>query len=319
MITSAQTLLQKLPGTVVALALCVAAPLALAETPLQKSFASPEAGVDALVEAAKANDEMALRAILGPHSRKLISSGDDVADVRRREAFVTEYSEANKIVPDGDRKAILVIGDDEWPMPIPLVKTGSRWHFDARQGEQEILARRIGANELAAIQVCLAIVDAEREYAEQARTSNGGPHYAARFLSTSGNRDGLYWETQPNEALSPLGPLLAAAATESYAKSAPRVLAPYHGYYYKILTSQGADAPGGAYDYVIRGKMIGGFAVLAYPARYGASGLMSLMVNYNGVVYEKNLGRETKALAAGMTSFNPDASWQRQGTVTNEQ
>ena len=297
---------------VVVLALCVAAPLASAGTPAQKTFASPEAGVNALVEAVKANDKMALRAILGAQSRKLISSGDDVADARSREAFVAKYSEASKIVPDADRKATLVIGDDEWPMPIPLVKTGSRWHFDARQGEKEILARRVGANELAAIQVCLAIVDAEHEYAGQARASNGGPHYAARFLSTSGKRDGLYWETQPDEASSPLGPLLAGAATEGYPKSEPKVLAPYHGYYYKILTSQGADAPGGAYDYFVRGRMIGGFAVLAYPARYGASGVMSLMVNYEGVVYEKNLGRETKALAAGMTTFNPDASWIRQ-------
>ena len=297
---------------VVVLALCVAAPLASAGTPAQKTFASPEAGVNALVEAVKANDKMALRAILGAQSRKLISSGDDVSDARSREAFVAKYGEASKIVPDADRKATLVIGDDEWPMPIPLVKTGSRWHFDARQGEKEILARRVGANELAAIQVCLAIVDAEHEYAGQARASNGGPHYAARFLSTSGKRDGLYWETQPDEASSPLGPLLAGAATEGYPKSEPKVLAPYHGYYYKILTSQGADAPGGAYDYFVRGRMIGGFAVLAYPARYGASGVMSLMVNYEGVVYEKNLGRETKALAAGMTTFNPDASWIRQ-------
>ena len=297
---------------IVAFALCVAAPLASAGASTQENFASPEAGVAALVEAVKANDQKALESILGPHSRKLISSGDDIADVRRREAFVTEYTEANKIVLDGDAKATLVIGDDEWPMPIPLVKAGNRWRFDSRQGEKEILVRRIGANELAAIQVCLAIVDAEHEYAEQARASNGGPHYAARFVSSSGNHDGLYWETQPNEASSPLGPLLAAASIEGYAKSEPKVLAPYHGYYYKILTSQGADAPGGAYDYFVRGKMIGGFAVLAYPARYGASGVMSFMVNYEGVVYEKNLGRESKATAAELTTFNPDSSWKRQ-------
>jgi len=303
---------RRLPATIVAVALCVAAPIASAGASAQKNFASPEAGVEALVEAVRANDQTALQSILGPHSRKLISSGDDIADVRRREAFVTEYTEANKIVLDGDTKATLVIGDDEWPMPIPLVKAGIRWHFDTRQGAKEILVRRMGANELAAIQVCLAIVDAEHEFAEQARASNGGPHYAARFVSTSGNHDGLYWETQPNEASSPLGPLLAAAAIEGYAKSEPKVLAPYHGYYYKILTSQGADAPGGAYDYFVRGKMIGGFAVLAYPARYGASGVMSFMVNYEGVVYEKNLGRETKALAAEMTTFNPDSSWKRQ-------
>ena len=220
--------------------------------------------------------------------------------------------EANKIVLESDSQATLVIGDDEWPMPIPLVKSGGRWRFDSRQGEKEILARRIGANELAAIQVCLAIVDAEHEYAAQDRAGDGVPHYAARFVSTPGNHDGLYWETQTDEPPSPLGPLLAAAASEGYTNSEFRTLEPYHGYYYKILTSQGADAPGGAYDYLVKGKMIGGFAVLAYPARYGASGVMSFMVNHEGVVYEKNLGRRTAERAAEITSFNPDASWKKQ-------
>ncbi len=303
---------QRLLRTIGALALCVMAPLATAGTSVQKSFETPEAGVNALVEAVKSNDQKMLRSILGPHSRKLVRSGDEVADAHNREAFIKKYSEASKIALESDTQATLMIGDDEWPMPIPLVKSGGRWRFDATQGQKEILARRIGANELAAIQVCLAIVDAEHEYTAQDRAGDGVPHYAARFVSTPGNHDGLYWETQADEPPSPLGPLLAAAANDGYAKSEPRALAPYHGYYYKILTSQGADAPGGAYEYFVKGKMIGGFAVLAHPARYGASGIMSFMVNHEGVVYEKNLGRKTTEVAAKITSFNPDASWKKQ-------
>jgi hypothetical protein len=302
---------QSLRRTIGALALCVMAPLATAGASVQESFESPEAGVSALVEAVKSNDQRMLRSILGPHSRKLVSSGDEVADAHNREAFIKTYSEANKIVLS-DSQAILVIGDDEWPMPIPLVKSGGRWRFDSSQGEMEILVRRIGANELAAIQVCLAIVDAEHEYAAQDRAGDGVLHYAARFVSTPGNHDGLYWEAQTDEPPSPLGPLLAAAANEGYTNSEFRTLEPYHGYYYKILTSQGADAPGGAYDYLVNGKMIGGFAVLAYPARYGASGIMSFMVNHEGVVYERNLGRRTAERAAKITSFNPDATWKKQ-------
>lgn len=303
---------KKLRGLIGALAIFAAAFAAMAGTPVQKSFESPEAAVSALVEAVRADDKKAMQSILGPRSRKLVNSGDAVADTKRSEAFVKGYDKANKIVLDGDTRATLVIGSDEWPLPIPLVKHGDRWRFDTGQGEREILARRIGANELAAIQVCLAIVDAENEYAAQVSSGDGVPHYAARFLSTPGKQDGLYWQSQADGTPSPLGPLLAAAATEGYTESGSRVLAPYHGYYYKILTSQGANAPGGAYDYLVKGKMIGGFAVLAYPAGYGSSGVMSFMVNHEGVVYEKNLGRKTTAVAAEITSFNPDASWVRQ-------
>ena len=297
--------------TIFALALIAMAPVAQAATAAQKSFASPEAGITALVEAVKANDQAMLREILGPHGKKLISSGDTVADQQSREAFIKAYSEANKLVSDSDRQAVLVIGQDEWPMPIPLVKSPAGWRFDTPQGEKEILTRRIGRNELAAIQVCLAIVDAAQEYTALDVDADGIPEYAPRFVSTPGKRDGLYWQTKADEPLSPLGPLLAAATREGYTHFVSRPLAPYHGYYYRILTKQGKDAPGGAHDYLFKGHMIGGFAVIAYPARYGVSGIMSFMVNQDEVVYEQNLGKNTTAIASKMTTFNPDASWRQ--------
>jgi Protein of unknown function (DUF2950) len=285
--------------------------VAQAATAAQKSFASPETGITALVEAVKANDQPMLRGILGPHGKKLISSGDTVADQQSREAFIKAYNEANKIVFEGETQAVLVIGQDEWPMPIPLVKSPAGWHFNSPQGEKEILTRRIGRNELAAIQVCLAIVDAAHEYAALDVDGDRIPEYAPQFVSTPGKHDGLYWQTKENEPPSPLGPLLAAATREGYTDSVSKPLAPYHGYFYRILTKQGNDAPGGAHDYLIRGHMIGGFAVIAYPARYGVSGIMSFLVNQDGVVYEQNLGKNTTAIASKMTTFNPDASWRQ--------
>ncbi|TAL10129.1 MAG: DUF2950 domain-containing protein [Nitrospirae bacterium] len=294
-----------------AVALLAMAPVALAATAVQKGFASPEEGISALVEAVRANDEPALRAVLGPRGGKLISSGDAVADQHRREAFLKAYDDANKLVHDGDARVTLAIGRDEWPMPIPLVKSGGGWRFDTRKGEQEILARRIGRNELSAIQVCLAILDAEREYAALDVDGDGIPEYARKFVSAPGKRDGLYWPTQGDERQSPLGPLLAAATKEGYPGSNAGPLAPYHGYFYKILIRQGKHAPGGAYNYLVKGRMIGGIAVLAYPARYGASGVMSFAVNHDGVVYEKDLGKDTASIASRVKAFDPDASWKR--------
>lgn len=297
--------------TICALALLILAPMALAGTAAQKSFASPEAGVAALVEAIKSDDQPMLLAILGSHGNKLISSGDAVADRQSRERFSKAYDEANKLVIEVDTKATLVIGKDEWPLPIPLVKSNDGWRFDTRQGEKEILARRIGRNELSAIQVCLAIVDAQREFVTLDRDKDGILEYAQKFVSTPGKHDGLFWQREADEPLSPLGPLLVAATSEGYSPSASEPLAPYHGYFYKILTQQGKDAPGGAYDYLAKGKLIGGFAVVAYPARYGASGIMTFIVNQDGVVYQKNLGKNTATIASKMTTFNPDSSWKR--------
>jgi hypothetical protein len=302
---------ERLLGTILSLTLIAMAPVAQAATAAQKRFASPEAGITALVEAVKANDQPMLGGILGPHGKKLISSGDRVADQQNREAFIKAYNEANKLVFEGETQAVLVIGQDEWPMPVPLVKSPAGWRFDTAQGEKEILTRRIGRNELAAIQVCLAIVDAAHEYAALDVDGDRIPEYAPQFVSTPGKHDGLYWQTKADEPPSPLGPLLAAATREGYTDSVSKPLAPYHGYFYRILTKQGNNAPGGAQDYLIKGHMIGGFAVIAYPARYGVSGVMSFMVNQDGVVYEQNLGKNTAAIAAKINMFNPDASWRQ--------
>jgi len=277
----------------------------------QQSFESPQAGVTALIKAVKANDKSALRAIFGHEGSKLLSSGDAVADAHGRATFIKAYDEANILELEGETQATLIIGKDKWPMPIPLVKYPDGWRFDTVKGKDEILKRRIGRNELETMQVCLAIVDAEREYTTRHLDSDGVPVYASRFTSSPGKRDGLYWPTKANETPSPLGALLANAADEGYTHRGLLRRKPYHGYYYRILTSQGKDAPDGARDYLVKGKMIGGFAVLAYPARYGASGVMSFLVNYDGVIYENDLGKKTKTVAATITTFNPGAGWKK--------
>lgn len=281
--------------------------IAQAASTVQKTYASPEAAIAGLVKAVRSSNKVKLSVILGSHGSRLISSGDAVADKRGREAFIKAYSEANKLVLDGEAKAVLVIGKDEWPFPIPLVKNDDTWRFDTEQGEQEILNRRIGRNELAAIQVCLAIVDAEREFAATHLGSDGVPKYSSRIVGTPGKRDGLYWPTKQDEPPAPLGPLVAAAAGEGYTPA----LAPYHGYFYRILTAQGKDAPGGEYEYLIQGKMIGGFAVIAYPARYSASGIKTFIVDHDGVVFEKDFGQDTAAVAPGINTYNPDSTWKQ--------
>jgi hypothetical protein len=292
-------------------ALMVLALAAVAAPVVPKIYPSPDAAVTALVEAVRSGDRVKLAIIFGSDGSKLISSGDAVADARGRAAFVKAYDEASKTVPQGDAKAVLEIGKDGWPFPIPLVKNGDGWEFDTRLGEQEILNRRIGRNELATIQVCLAIVDAEREYAASHLGPDGVPRYAAKIASSPGKHDGLYWQTKPDEAPAPLGPLVAAAAEEGYTSSRSAVLSPYHGYFYRILTAQGKDAPGGQYGYFVKGKMLGGFAAVAYPARYGASGIKTFIVNHDGIVYEKDLGPNTAAIASRMDAYNPDATWKQ--------
>jgi hypothetical protein len=274
----------------------------------QKSFKSPEEAVKALIDATKGNDTKELMAIFGPVGKELILSGDEVADQFGRDRFVKAYGEMNRLVSENEKKVILHVGNREWPFPIPVVKEGESWFFDTKAGKQEVLNRRIGRNELNAIQVCLAYVDAQREYALRSLDKGGLLEYAQRFVSKKGKKDGLYWEAKEGEEQSPLGPLAAKAAKEGYGL---KKCSPYHGYYYKILKAQGENASGGACDYVVKGKMIGGFSLVAYPAEYGNSGVMTFTVNHEGVVYEKDLGKETEKMISAMKKYDPDKTWKK--------
>ncbi len=278
----------------------------------QKTFKSPEEAVKALTKAVKENDTKELLAIFGPSGKELIFSGDEVADKTGREHFIKAYEEMNKLVNQDETKVVLHIGNGDWPFPIPVVKKDDSWLFDTKAGREEILNRRVGRNELNAIQVCLAYVDAQREYALKDRKSGKLLEYAQRFISRQGMKDGLYWEAKEGEPPSPLGPLMARATQEGYTGKRPGGKRnPYHGYYYRILKAQGKNASGGEYDYVVRGKMIGGFALVAYPAEYGNSGVMTFIVNQDGIVYEKNLGEDTAEIAPAMKKFDPDKTWKK--------
>ena len=276
----------------------------------QKTFSSPEEAVKALAEAVKGNETKELLAIFGPSGRELIFSGDEVADKTGRERFIKAYEEMNKLVNENDMRVILHVGDGDWPFPVPIIKKGDYWIFDTMAGKGEILNRRIGRNELNAIQVCLAYVDAQREYVLKNREGDKLPEYAQKFVSDKGKKNGLYWEAKEGEPQSPLGPLMAKATKEGYTgKKSGGKRSPYHGYYYKILKAQGKTAQGGECDYVVNGKMIGGFALIAYPGEYGNSGIMTFIVNQDGVVYEKDLGKETEKIATAMKKFDPGKTW----------
>ena len=280
--------------------------------PKQRTYASPEEAVKDLMAAAKAGDAKAMLAILGTGAKPILYSGDAAADTAARERFVKSYEEAGKLEPAGDAKVIVSTGKDGWPFPIPIVKATAGWRFDAKAGQEEMLNRRIGRNELAVIQVLQAYVDAQREYYLRNPQGDKLLHYAQRIASTQGKRDGLYFPTKAGEKPSPLGPLVDSARAEGYKKPETGKRAPYHGYYYRILKGQGPDAPGGAYDYIAQGRMIGGFALVAWPATYGNSGVMTFMVNHDGVVFEKDLGPDTAAAVGKIVKFNPDKSWKRQ-------
>jgi len=286
---------------------------AAAAPPAQKAFPTAEDAAKAFVEAVKSRDTRAALAILGSDAKPLIASGDSVRDRRTHERFVQAFAESSRVAVEGEGKAVLILGKDEWPLPIPIVKEAGGWRFDTEAGREEILPRRVGQNELSTIQVCLAYVDAQREYYR--RNPDGGSllEYAQKFASTKGKRDGLYWETKPGEAPSPLGSLVARARGEGYARGGQTGggPAPYWGYYYRIIKEQGMGAPGGAYDYMVRGHMIGGFALVAFPAEYGVSGVMTFMVNHDGVVYQKDLGAQTASIAKGLTKFDPDDTWRK--------
>ena len=245
--------------------------------------------------------------IFGASAKELLFSGDAVADKRRRGEFLAAYDEKNRLETKGEEK-ILIVGKQDWPFPIPVVKKGDSWIFDTEKGREEILNRRIGENELFTIQALLAVVDAQREYARKDRDRDALLEYAQKFISDAGKKNGLYWPAKAGEPQSPLGPIMTQGSSEGY-QLKTGTPAPYHGYYYRILLAQGKDAPGGAYSYLVKGKMIGGFAVVAYPAQYGNSGVMTFIVNHDGKVFQKNLGPNTAATAKGMKEYNPDKTW----------
>jgi hypothetical protein len=278
----------------------------LAPAVAQELFKTPEAAAEALANAAKTGDRAAIIKVLGPDGADIASSGDPVADSDMRKKFVETYDAKHQVKMDGDAKATMIIGQEDFPVPIPLVRKGDGWQFDTVAGREEILARRIGRNEIAAIQSSLAYVDAQNDYAAKDRGAGTGV-YAQRIVSSEGKKDGLYWSASAGGDESPLGELVAQATRQGYRTGEGRT--PFHGYYFKILTKQGPAARGGAADYVVNGKMMGGFGLVAYPAEYRNSGVMTFIVNHDGVVYQKDLGPQTAKLAEQMTAFNPDESW----------
>jgi hypothetical protein len=292
------------------LVLLVPIGLLAADPPAAKTYPTPLAATDALLTAGAQNDVAALEAALGPGADKILSSGDEVADKEQRAAFLKAAREKTTLLSMSETTVFLLVGADDWPFPIPLVKGSAGWRWDTAVGKEEILARRIGRNELTTIGLCHAFVQAQREFARSHPDSSGLGTYADRFFSSPGKRDGLYWPAKEGEPASPLGPFAATAAHEGYtapdAASGPK---PYHGYFFRILKSQGTASPGGAKDYVKDGKMTGGFAMVAWPAQYGNSGIMTFLVNQTGIVFQKNLGARTAELGKAMTQFNPDGSW----------
>jgi hypothetical protein len=276
----------------------------------QKTFASPEEAVNALVKAIKKSDNKNLNAIFGKSSTKMISSGDKVADRLSHKRFIEAYGEKHLIQSESSDKAVLHVGKTDWPFPIPIIKKGNRWIFDTKAGKEELINRRIGQNELNAIDVLQGYADAQREYAERDRDGDGILEYAQKIVSEKGKKDGLYWDAGEGVEESPIGPFIAEAAGEGYTKKkGTAALTAYYGYYFKILKSQGPNAAGGAYGYVVKDNMLLGFAMIAWPAKYGSSGIMTFIVNQAGVVYEKDLGENTGKIAPAIETYDPDKTW----------
>ncbi|HEV7734647.1 MAG TPA: DUF2950 domain-containing protein [Candidatus Binatia bacterium] len=278
------------------------APGSTAATTTGLTFATPKAALDALLAACQANDEAKVIAIFGEEAKPIVSTGDAAADRERCEKLLEASKQSTRLDPTGPETVQIVVGTDDWALPIPLVKAGKAWHFDVAAGMQEIRRRKIGANELEAIAACHVYVEAQEEYA--ARRIGGGKAYAQRIVSTPGKKDGLYWESTGKKDASPLSPIVADLAETSGV---------WRGYRFRILTAQGADAPGGARDYVAKGKMTGGFALVATPAVYGSTGIMTFVVGPDGRVYEKDLGDKTDATVAAMTAYDPNTTWKLVG------
>jgi hypothetical protein len=278
----------------------------LAQQQGQKTFSSAEEASQALVTALQSNDEKVLLDILGRDGRQIVSSGDEIEDAHSRANFVERYRQMHRLVKEPDGNTTLYIGAENWPTPIPLVNKGGSWYFDTEAGKKEILYRRIGRNEMSAIRVCQELVAAEKEY-----RSAQHDQYAQKIFSDEGLHNGLYWKAVGGEPESPIGPLVASAVAEGYARTQDGAPAPYRGYYYRILPGQGKTGPGGAKSYIVNGKMTEGFAFVAYPAEYKSSGVMTFIASGDGVVYQKDLGRKTAVLAKGMQVYNPDSSWRK--------
>jgi Protein of unknown function (DUF2950) len=314
-----QTSACNIPLLLLAATLCVLAVTLHAQTqpaqqppssaPSQKTFNTPQEAADALIKAADSYDVTALLELLGPDGKDLVSSADAVQDKNRAEAFVAMAHKKNSVVidPKNKSRATLIVGDDDWPAPIPIVKKKGKWYFDSKQGHDEILYRRIGANELDALQVCRGFVDAQLEYASEAHDDTGVHQYAQKIISTPGKRDGLVWRNDDGTLGGPVGENVAKAIEEGYTSKTQG----YHGYYFKVLKGQGPAARLGQLDYVVNGIMIGGFALVAVPAEYRVTGVKTFIVSYDGVVYEKDLGPDSLKIAKEMDHYNPDKTWTR--------
>jgi hypothetical protein len=280
----------------------------------QSLFAAPDQAVTALQEAVKADDTNALRKIFGPAMSEM-TNPDPVQRAKHHEMFAKHLAEFTELTKQDDGTMILTLGDEHWPFPIPLIKKGDKWFFDTATGEKEMLNRRIGHNEISAIEICHAYVKAQREYMQKDFDGNGVMEYAQKMRSAPGRKDGLYWEIKPGEEESPFGPLVAHACEEGYSENdlsaGPLQQNPFHGYIFRILKKQGRNTSGGKYDYVINGHMVAGFALLTYPAEWGNSGVMTFIVNQQGKVYQKNLGEKTAALAKKIEAYDPDETWQQ--------
>jgi Protein of unknown function (DUF2950) len=275
----------------------------------QRTFATPEMAADALAKAWHNGSRAGLLEIFGPAGIKLVVSGDVVAEKAARARLASAYDTLHRIDMDDASHAHLIIGRDEFPFPIPLARESGAWHFDTKAGEEEILVRRIGRNELNVIRLCRTYVLAQREYAASDSQGNGLHAFATRIVSSEGRHDGLYWPAKAGEKESPLGPLVARAAAEGYGMASADTRMPFHGYYFRILTRQGADAPGGAMDYIDHGHMVKGFALVAFPAKYSSSGIMTFVVNQYGIIYEKDLGPRSAEIARRMAAYDPDPTW----------
>jgi hypothetical protein len=287
--------------------LLLALPTAVAAAE-QRTFATPEAAVDAFIAALKADDDAALLAIFGDKYKNLVGTGDRAHDTEVRAQAAAQLEAFRVLDERGNDRRVLLMGPQAWPLPIPLVRVGTAWRFATEEGVEELLNRRIGGNERSAIHVLRAYLDAQRQYASCDRNGDGVLQYAQKLASTKGKQDGLYWpaDADKGEEVSPFGPLIAETAPYRKVQKKPT---PYYGYRFRILTRQGKSAPGGAYNYIINGRMIAGFAMVAYPAEYGQSGVMTFIVNHNGKIYEKDLGKKTTEIGAKMTSFDPAAGW----------